>query len=113
MEDSMEKHNNWKRLWAGLTVSTILMLSGTAFGQAPAPGQGQGKPADCANTAGAPAKLEGQVVKVDPGQGQVTLRDPNGATHEFRASPETLQSYKVGDRIEAKLRPQDCKKPAS
>lgn len=73
----------------------------------------QDKPAGCVQ-AGASEKVEGQIVQIDPDRGQVKLRDANGATHDFQASAETLRSYRVGDRIEAKLRPgQECKQPAS
>ncbi len=66
---------------------------------------GQHKPADCdMGTARAPERLEGQIVKVDPDQGKLTLRGTDGTTHEFQASQETIQGYKVGDRLEAKLR---------
>jgi len=53
---------------------------------------------------GAPAQLQGQVVKVDVAQGKITVRDTNGTIHEFQASKETIQEYKVGDPIKAKLR---------
>jgi hypothetical protein len=73
----------------------------------------QDKPAGCVQ-AGAPEKVEGEIVRIDPDQGTMKLRDANGATHDFRASADTLRSYKVGDRLEAKLRPgQECKQSAS
>ena len=84
----------WLRVLAGSS-ATILLWSVIALAQA--------KPADCPK-AGAPEKVEGQVVKVDLQQGKLTLRGSDGATHEFEASKETLQDVKVGDRIEAKLR---------
>ncbi len=84
----------WMRLLARWVVGVVL-LSGTAFAQA--------KPAGC-DKAGTPEKVEGQVVKVDPGQGTMTVRTADGTTHEFQASKETLQDYKVGDPIKAKLR---------
>jgi len=84
----------WMGLSAGLVVSAMLW-SGTALGQ--------GKPEGCGK-AGAPEKVEGQVVKVDPDQGKVTMRAADGTTHEFQASKETLQDLKVGDPIKAKLR---------
>ena len=37
-------------------------------------------------------------------QGKLTVRATDGTTHEFQASKETLQDFKAGDRIEAKLR---------
>jgi hypothetical protein len=79
----------------------VLLWGGLALAQA--------APAGC-NKAGTPEKLEGQVVKVDPDQGKVTMRGSDGVTHELQADKETLQKYKVGDRIEAKLRSApDCK----
>jgi hypothetical protein len=84
----------WLRLSAGLAAA-IMLWSGIALGQ--------GTPTECGKK-GAPEKVEGQVVSVDPDQGKVTLRADDGTTHEFQASKETLQDYKVGDRIKAKLR---------
>ena len=52
----------------------------------------------------APEKVEGQVVKVDPAQGKVTVREADGTVHEFQASAETLKDLKPGDQIGAKLR---------
>jgi hypothetical protein len=50
------------------------------------------------------------VVKSDLDNEKVNLRGFDGTTHELQASKETLQGYKVGDRIEAKLRSApDCK----
>jgi hypothetical protein len=54
---------------------------------------------------GAPQRVEGQVVAVDAAKGTMVVRAADGSTHEFQASRETLQDMKVGDRIEAKLRP--------
>jgi len=51
-----------------------------------------------------PPKVEGQVLKVDMNEGKVTLRTSDGTVHEFQASKETLQEFKVGDHITAKLR---------
>ena len=94
----------WTRPVAGFVVSSIALcgvLCGMALAQnAPA---GQEKPAGC-STAGTPEKVEGQIAKVDPDHGKVTVRGSNGETWEFQASKEILQSYKVGDHIEAKLR---------
>ncbi len=66
--------------------------------------------ADCPKV-GAVEKVEGQVVKVDPSQGTLSLRAPDGKMHEFHASKGTLQDMKVGDKIEAKLRiAEKCRK---
>jgi ribosomal protein S1 len=48
--------------------------------------------------------VEGQVVKIDMDQSEVTVRETDGTIHEFQASKETLQEFKGGDRIEARLR---------
>ncbi len=85
-------------LLAGIALS-VMLWTGAALGQGPA-----GK---CPGT---PEKVEGQVVKIDMDQGKVVVRETDGTTHEFQASKETLQEYKVGSRIEAKLRSApDCK----
>jgi hypothetical protein len=44
-------------------------------------------------------------MNIDLQQGRVTVRERNGTMHAFQASPETLRGLKVGDNIEAKLRP--------
>jgi hypothetical protein len=54
--------------------------------------------------ASTPQKVDGQVVSVDASGGKVTVRDNSGATHQFQASKETLQTLKPGDKIEANLR---------
>jgi hypothetical protein len=90
----------WIRLSAGLAVGGMLW-TGIAVAE--------GKPTGC-DKASTPERLEGQVVKIDLEQGKVTVRATGGTTHEFQASNETLQGYKLGDRIEAKLRSApDCK----
>ncbi len=79
---------------AAVLAVAVMLWSGMAFAQA--------KP-EC-DKSKTPQKLEGQVTAIDLNQGKVTVRGSDGATHEFQASKETLQGYKVGDRIEAKLR---------
>jgi Cu/Ag efflux protein CusF len=49
---------------------------------------------------GAPAKLSGQVVKIDAKSNMVTVRAEDGSTHQFQGNPDTVKSLKVGDRIE-------------
>lgn len=85
--------NRWLTLSGGF-VAIALLSAGLAFGQQPKP--------DC--KAGAPEKVEGQVVRVDPGTNKVTIRDKSGATHEFQADKETTKDMKPGDQIEARLR---------
>jgi hypothetical protein len=60
--------------------------------------------ASAGSAAKAPEKIEGQVVGVDPARSMVTVKATDGTTHEFQANKDDIQSYKVGDHIEAKLR---------
>jgi hypothetical protein len=83
---------------------TLLSLSlaglcavGSVAAQQPAPKQCQ--------PAKAPEKVEGQIVEMNATQEKIKVRDSKGATHEFQASAETLRDLKVGDKIEATLRP--------
>ena len=85
---------------ATAVLAGLLLVSGAGHVQA------QNKP-DCPKGV---VDIEGQVVKVDAAQGKVTVRGADGTTHEFQASKETLQDMKVGDKIAAKLRSDDCKK---
>jgi Cu/Ag efflux protein CusF len=50
--------------------------------------------------------VAGEVTKIDLDHGRVTVRSSDGKPHEFEASAETLKDLKVGDRIEAKRRPE-------
>jgi hypothetical protein len=85
--------NRWQTLSGGF-VAIALLSAGLAFGQQPKP--------DC--KAGAPEKVEGQVVRVDHSTNKVTIRDKSGTTHEFQANKETTKDMKPGDQIEARLR---------
>ena len=85
---------------AAAVLAGALLVSGAGHVQA------QNKP-DCPKGV---VDIEGQVVKIDTAQGKVTVRGANGTTHEFQASKETLQDMKVGDKIAAKPRTDDCKK---
>ena len=49
--------------------------------------------------------IDGLVTKIDLDRHLVTVRSSDLVTHEFEASDETLKDLKVGDRIEAKRRP--------
>lgn len=83
-------------LAAGL-LAAGMMWSGPAMGQA--------KPVcDPKTQAGSPEKVAGEVVKVDQATGKVTIKEADGKTYEFHADKSTLQTLKIGDRLEAKLR---------
>ncbi|MGB7816942.1 MAG: hypothetical protein WBL28_11405 [Methylotenera sp.] len=88
------KMNILKRLIATVTIG-LTMVSGVVMAEDAA--------VSCAKE-GTPEQLEGKVVKVDIDQEKITLRDTSGTVHEFNASKETLQEYKAGDTIKAKLR---------
>jgi hypothetical protein len=84
------------RVLAAMATSLVLW-TGTAIAQSK-PGCEKGA------KVATPQAVDGQVTRIDKGQGKVTVRGADGATHEFQASKETLRDLKVGDRIEAKLR---------
>ena len=84
--------NRWLLLSGGFA-SAMLLTAGLAFGQA--------KAADCKK--GAPEKVEGQVMSVNPDAGTLTVRDKKGQTHQFQVSKEMARDMKPGDQIEAKL----------
>jgi hypothetical protein len=67
------------------------------------PALGQAKKGCDALKAGAPQKVEGQVVSVDANAGKITVKAADGKTHDFQISKEMVKDYKVGDRITAQL----------
>jgi hypothetical protein len=88
--------DRWSAVAAGLAI-TLVLWSGPAAGQTKPGCDQQGR-------AMTPQKVEGQVIKVDAAQNKLTVRQANGTVHEFQASPEAIQGFKPGDRIEATLR---------
>jgi hypothetical protein len=86
----------WLQVTSGLAIG-LLLWSGAALAQVKPGCDAQGRMK-------VPEKVEGQVVKVDPAQGKVTVREADGTVHEFQASAETLKDLKPGDQIGAKLR---------
>ena len=88
--------HTWLRLSAGLAVGCLLW-PGTALGQARPACDQQGR-------VKTPERVGGDVTKVDMAQGRVTVRESDGTFHEFQASKETLQTVKVGGRVDAQLR---------
>jgi hypothetical protein len=77
---------------------TALVLCGGAAAQA------QSKAGCVEGKASTPAKVEGEVVKVDHGLDKVTVKGKDGMVHEFQVSKDTLRDLKAGDKIEASLR---------
>jgi Cu/Ag efflux protein CusF len=61
------------------------------------------------NEAVMPQRAEGEVVKVDTASGKVTIREPDGKSHEYLASQKTLRELKEGDRVKVTLtQPRSC-----
>jgi len=81
---------------AALSVA-LMLWSGPALAQAKAACNAQGRVMT-------PQKVEAQVIKLNPAQSKVTVREANGTVHEFQASKEMLADLKMGDRIEANLK---------
>lgn len=99
---------SWKALTA-IFAAILLLSGGPAFAK-----EKKTIKADCDQTqpsasvgakSNAPQRIEGEITKVDTSSGTVSVRGSDGAIHEFHAHPEDLQTFKVGDRLEAKLRP--------
>ena len=84
-----------KALAVGIIVAAPLWAGAAA---------GQSKPSCDQAKAAAPQKVEGRVVRVDAAGGKIAVAAADGKTHEFQASKETLQDFKVGDKIKATLR---------
>jgi hypothetical protein len=81
---------------AGLAV-ILMMLTGKAWGQ-------DKTACDSKGNIKTPDLVEGRVSKLDRSEGKLTVRGSDGKEYEFLASSETLQDYKLGDSIKAKLR---------
>jgi hypothetical protein len=88
--------NRWLLLSGGFA-SAMLLTAGLAFGQATPPKSAT----ECKK--GAPEKVEGQVVSVNPQAGTMMVRDKKGQTHEFQMSRDMAKDMKPGDQVEAKL----------
>jgi len=96
---------------AGLAVSALLLgTPALAQNQPSHPPSQQTPQPECAKS-GVAEKIEGQVTKVDPNEGKIAVRTSAGENYEFQASKETLESYKVGDHIQARLRQHPNCKP--
>ena len=50
--------------------------------------------------------IAGVVTAIDHDRRLVTVQSSDGQIHQFEAPPETLKDLKVGDRLEAKRRPE-------
>ena len=92
-------------------LAAVVMFAGAAFSQTQAPDPSKTQPTNkmCTGArADAPQKLEGKVVKIDHDRGTLTVRTHDGKLQDFEGSRETVREYKLGDELEATLRPQDC-----
>jgi len=75
----------------------VIVSAASAFAQSKPPCDAQGRVMT-------PQKVEGVVVSIDAARNILRVREADGKVHDFQASKETLQDFKVGDRIEANLR---------
>ena len=94
-------------------LAALVMFAEAAFSQTPTPvpDASQTQPTNKVCTgarADAPKKLEGKVVKIDHDRGTLTVRTHDGKLQDFEGSRETVGDYKLGDDLEATLRPQKC-----
>lgn len=92
-------------------LAALVMFAGAAFSQTQPPDPSQTQPTNkiCTGArADAPKKLEGKVVKIDHDRGTLTVRTHDGKLQDFEGSRETVRDYKLGDELEATLRPQKC-----
>jgi hypothetical protein len=100
---------SWKALTAAFA-AVLMLRSGAAVAQdkpASKAGCDQAQPsASVGAKTTAPPNIEGEVTNVDQVNRTVTVRASDGTTHQFRAHPEDVQNFKIGDHIEAKLRAQ-------
>ena len=91
-------------------LAAVMLFVGPAFADTKA----QCQPSAAAGASGsgkvskAPQKIEGEVTNVDRKGGTLTVKRPDGSTHEFKGSEETLRDYKKGDKIELTLRSEPC-----
>jgi hypothetical protein len=88
-------------------VAASLIAVPDAWTQQPGtPGTGDKAPSASPGSRGTPppSTISGEVISVDQNAGLVTVRMDDGTTQQFRGSKETISEYKVGDRIEGKLR---------
>ena len=101
-----------KTLMLPAAVAVAMFVTAPAFAQAPRQNCAPQPSASAGSTSQArpkaPEKIEGEVTKVDRKTGTLTVKAPDGSTHEFRGSEETVKDYKRGDKIELTLRQEPC-----
>ena|SRR5687767_9898051 len=91
------------RIVTAAVVTTVLVSPAAWAGGKKDADYNKGKDA-AASPSTAPARIEGEVVSINPDAGTMTVRMPDGSTQDFRGNKDTLKDYKVGDKIEGKLR---------
>jgi hypothetical protein len=88
----------------GITMLSLSLAGLCAASPVAAQQTTQANPKQC-QPAKAPQRVEGQIVEISATGDRLKVREASGATHEFQASQETTRDLKVGDKIEATLRP--------
>lgn len=84
---------------AGLCAAGPLAAQAPSGQSAPQPTVPKCQPAK------APQMVSGQVVEISATGDRIRVRDTSGAQHEFQTTQETSRDLRVGDKIEAQLRP--------
>ena len=93
---------------AAMLIVTPVFAQGTKAQNECPPSAAKGSAERSPKAGKAPEKIEGQVTKVDPKSGTMTVKRPDGSTHEFKGDPATVRDYKKGDQIELTLRAEPC-----
>lgn len=88
------------------TFAVAVLASPAAWAADDKTSKDKGKDGSASPKTSAPSRIDGEVIAVNPDAGSITVRMSDGTTQEFRGNAETLKDYKVGDKIEGKLRSQ-------
>jgi hypothetical protein len=86
-------------LVAGTTMGTGVAVARDQRGYQSQPAAAPGGPQQCA-----PQNITGKITALDPGNDMVTVQASDGTTHQFKAAKEDMQTFKVGDSLDMRLR---------
>ncbi|HKZ05739.1 MAG TPA: hypothetical protein VJU81_09750 [Methylomirabilota bacterium] len=89
----------------GITMLSVSLAALCAAGPLAAQTTSQRSSTPNCQPAKAPEMVTGQVVEISATGDRIKVRDTSGAQHEFQTNQETTRDLRVGDKIEARLRP--------
>jgi hypothetical protein len=89
-------------LLAGTTLATGVAVARDRKGAAS--DQNQPAAAPGAQRPCPPQKITGKITALDPANDMVTVQASDGTAHQFKASREDMQTFKVGDNLDMTLR---------